>query len=216
MRNAQRQFPPAAHVHKHPGLRLVKQVKPNFILHVLNAPHAVGINGLAQQRVAVWRIMKTRDGFAQRFGGKIRQLVLEGSEGHAALHQVVRRFGLIQAKAVRHKLIQPPKFAVPDGQVALAVQRRHQRQHMARVVVLLAEMVRYSDKVSHQCRHITEHMMVDPLQNIAVRPVRHQQIRVVDMSVSIPGTAQRISLQLKAPINFFHCENHPSKATITP
>ena len=116
--------------------------------------------------------MKTADGFVQGGGREIGQLVLEPAKGHAALTQILHGFGLVQAKAVRNKLIQPPKLAVAGQVVQLPAARGNQGEHVARITVLLAKETGDRDHVAHQRLPILKYVTVELLQDVSVRLVR--------------------------------------------
>ena len=195
MGDAQGQRPFMEHIHQRGPVGLPLQEFLDFISGVLcPAQPVLGQHGL-KLGVAVRGVMEVLYGLMQGLGGKIRQLALEGAEGHGALIKVLRGLGGLEAKAVLHKVIDPPVALGAVMVIVCAVHRGHQMQAAPLFADLFRQVTGDSTYVLHQAGNILEGHSAQALENIALAAVHHHKISSVDVAAAIRFTTYHAALQ---------------------
>ena len=148
--------------------------------------------------VPVLRIVEAGDGFVERGGREVGQLLGKAAEGHGAFVKIRRRFRRLQTDGILHKVVDPPEGAVRPGQIRAAVSGGHQMQHGPGIVGMFGKKRRDGGDILHQRRHIPEHMVVDFLKNVAPSGNGGQKIGFVDVAAAVALTSGGRGVQREA------------------
>ena len=194
MGDAQGQLPFMEHIHQRGPIGLPLQEFPDLILRVLCPAQPVFRQHGFELGITVRGIMEVLYGLMQGPGGEIRQLALEGAEGHGALVKILRRLRGLETKAVLHKVIDPPVALGAVMVIVSAVHRGHQMQAAPLLTDLFRQVTGDSTHVLHQAGNILEGHGAQALKNVSPAAVRHHKKGSVDMTAAIGLTAYGAAL----------------------
>ena len=130
------------------------------------------------------------------------KLALEFAERDRGLIEILVRFRRLKANGILDKIVHSPPAASFIAQIIRALRRLHQMHRAPRIICACAQIARNRGDILHRCRHILKHGIIDFLKNIARAAIGFNQIRLVDVPVSITFTVSDPPVYGKPRCNF--------------
>ena len=194
MGDAQGQLTAFTHALERTCLLLACEDEGDLVLHILGAAHHVLFQCLVEDAIAIHGVVEVGNGLRQGLSREIVQQLLERTECHGALIEILGRLRCLQADAVLHEVIHAVMTRLV-GIVGLAVQGVHHSHGAARIGSTLGGELGHGGDVGHQTLHIEG--IGDALEDVAAARGGHQQIGGVDMTEAIALHGEGCTLQLE-------------------